>query len=343
MKNLLDYDLDELKQEMARIGEKPFRATQIMEWLTKGVYIGSMANLGAPLREKLQTNYIEGFPKIADVRISRDGTKKYLFRYHDGSTVESVFMQKNYGNTICVSTQVGCRMGCRFCASGKFGLSRNLTAGEILGQVIAVNADQGSGRNITNIVLMGMGEPLDNYDNVVKFLRLINDAHSLQIGYRNISLSTCGLPEKIMRFAQEGMPVTLSISLHASTDEKRRETMPIAQKYTISEVLDAARNYFHKTGRRIIIEYAVIENQNDTEEDAAQLKEALRGLNCHVNLIALNPNDDGIFSAPNKDRVYAFCKMLEQYGLSATVRRSMGGDIDGACGQLRQRFEKSEE
>ncbi|MEG1472767.1 MAG: 23S rRNA (adenine(2503)-C(2))-methyltransferase RlmN [Christensenella sp.] len=334
---LLDYDINELRAELTRIGEKPFRAQQIMKWLISATPFENMTDISKELRDKLRENYNEGYAEIVNVLTSADGTKKYLFQYEDAATVESVFMQKDYGNTVCVSTQVGCRMGCVFCASGKDGLKRNLSAGEILAQIVAVNAAQGAGRNITNIVLMGMGEPLDNYDNVVKFIRMVNDKNGMGIGMRNISLSTCGIVENIRRFAEEGLLVTLSISLHAATDEAREQIMPTAKTYKIHEILDAANYYFLKTGRRIIIEYAVMEGKNDTQKDVLALKDILQDLNCHVNLIALNENEDSIaVTHTDKRRVYAFCAMLEKEGLSATVRKSMGSDIAGACGQLRQ-------
>lgn len=335
---LLDYNLGELKEELSRIGEKPFRAKQVMKWLIAGRPFEEMTDLSKELRTKLRENYREGYAETCRVLTSSDGTKKYLFRYADGSTVESVFMQKDYGNTVCVSTQVGCRMGCSFCASCKDGLKRNLSAGEILAQVLAVNAGNGEGRSITNIVLMGMGEPFDNYDNVVKFIRLVNDPDGMGIGLRNISLSTCGLVEEIKRFAEEGLGVTLSISLHAASDEKREKLMPTAKSYKIAEILDAANYYFLKTGRRIIIEYAVIEGVNDAKEDVLLLKDLLRGMNCHVNLIPLNGNDGVELKPPDKRRVYAFCEMLGREGISATVRKSMGSDIAGACGQLKQQY-----
>lgn len=335
---LLDYSLEELKKEFMQMGEKPFHAKQVMKWLAQQKPIEEMTDISKVLREKLRKTYTEGYTEVCRVLEAADGTLKYLFRYADGSTVESVFMQKDYGNTVCVSTQVGCRMGCVFCASCKDGLKRNLSAGEILAQVVAVNAAQGEGRNLSNIVLMGMGEPLDNYGNVVKFIRMVNDPAGMGIGLRGISLSSCGLIEEIKRFAEEGLGVTLSISLHAASDEKRVTIMPTAKKYKIRDILDAAKTYFLKTGRRIIIEYTVINGFNDSEEDVFLLKDILRGMNCHINLIPLNGNEGLALKAPDKRRVYSFCKLLEREGLSATVRKSMGSDIAGACGQLRQQY-----
>ncbi|MBC5647068.1 23S rRNA (adenine(2503)-C(2))-methyltransferase RlmN [Christensenella tenuis] len=337
-KILMDFSLRELKEEFERIGEKAFHAKQVIKWLALQKPIEEMTDLSIALRGKLRRSYTEGYAETCRVLTAADGTRKYLFRYEDGSTVESVFMQKEYGNTVCISTQVGCRMGCAFCASCKDGWKRNLTAGEILAQVVAVNAAQGEGRNINNIVLMGMGEPFDNYENVVKFIRMVNNSAGMGIGLRGISLSTCGLVEGIERFAEEGLGVTLSISLHAASDEKRIQIMPTAQKYKIHEILSAAKTYFLKTGRRIIIEYAIIDGFNDTKEDVFLLKDILHGMNCHVNLIPLNGNDGLKLKAPDKRKVYAFCAMLEKEGISATVRKSMGGDIAGACGQLRQQY-----
>lgn len=337
-KSLIDCSLGELREEFIRMGEKPFHAKQVMKWIAQQKPIEEMTDISKELRGRLRMDYTEGYAEICRVLTAADGTKKYLFRYADGSTVESVFMHKDYGNTVCVSTQVGCRMGCAFCASCRDGLKRNLTAGEILAQVVAVNADQGEGRNLGNIVLMGMGEPFDNYENVVKFIRMVNDPAGLGIGLRGISLSSCGMVEEIKRFAEEGLGITLSISLHAASDEKRARIMPTAKKYTVQQILEAAKTYFLKTGRRIIIEYAVIDGFNDIQEDVFLLKDALRGINCHVNLIPLNGNDGIALKAPDKRKVYAFCERLEREGISATVRKSMGGDIAGACGQLRQQY-----
>lgn len=338
MKNLLDCSLAELQELLKKFNEKPFRSKQVMRWLAQGKRFDEMTDLPALLRARLKENFSEGYADTLKVLESDDGTKKYLFGFQDGCTVESVFMQKNYGNTICVSTQVGCRMDCAFCASGENGLKRNLSAGEILAQIVAVNAAQGAGRNITNVVLMGMGEPLDNYENVVKFLKLVNAPEGFGIGMRNISLSTCGLVPKMLAFAQEGLPVTLSVSLHAASDEKRRQIMPVAQRYSVKEIISAANNYFLKTGRRIIIEYAVIDGLNDGAEDVELLKQLLLGLNCHINLIPLNDNIGVTLKAPARRRVYAFCDMLVKAGMSATVRKSMGSDIAGACGQLKQQY-----
>jgi len=332
---LLDLDLNELQDELKKMGEPPFRAAQIRKWLSAGAYFGQMTNLPVTLREKLQASFFEGYATEKKVLRASDGTKKYLFSLADENTVESVFMANNYGNSVCLSTQVGCRMGCVFCASCKNGLVRNLSAGEILSQYIAMNQNEGQGRNIANIVLMGMGEPLDNYDNVIKFLKMVHDADTFGVSYRNISISTCGLVPEILRLSDSGIPVTLSISLHAPFDDKRRQILPVANKWGVKEVIAAAKTYFEKTKRRFIIEYALIEGFNDTKEDAEELKNLLRGTSCHINLIPLNDIEDCNLHAPSKKQIYTFLALLEKLGLSATVRRSLGAEILGACGQLR--------
>ncbi len=333
MTRLLGMPTEVLVEEMKRLGEPKYRAGQVAQWLYLGVPFEEMSNLPAALRQKLREHFSEGYAKTLDCAISQDGTKKYLFALADGLTVESVYMPRDYGTSVCISTQVGCACGCVFCASCRDGLERNLDSGEMLAQVIAMNAD--NREKADHIVLMGMGEPLQNYEQVEMFIRLANSEAGLNIGRRSISLSTCGIPEGMDRLAASGLGVTLSVSLHAPTQAQRERVMPVAKLYDIREVMDAARRYFDRTGRRIIIEYAMIDGFNDSDEDAAQLKRLLAGLNCHVNLIPLN--DTGMLRPTPKGRVYAFCEKLEQLGLSATVRRSVGGDIDGACGQLRQR------
>lgn len=333
--NLLDFDKNEIKELLTGLGEPAFRGAQIRKWLSQGASFDEMTNLPVSLREKLRAGHIEGYAKTEKVLSAPDGTKKYLFSLADGNTVESVFMVNNYGNSVCLSTQVGCKMGCTFCASCKNGFIRNLSSGEILAQYVAMNKDAGQGRNISNIVLMGMGEPLDNYDNVVKFLRLIHEKEIYGVSYRNISLSTCGLVPEIIRLADSGFPVTLSISLHAPFDEKRTQILPIARKWSVQEVIDAAKTYFEKTKRRVIIEYILIDGFNNTKEDAEKLKELLRGMSSHINLIPLNAIDGCNLKAPSKKNVYAFLALLTKTGLGATVRRSLGAEILGACGQLK--------
>ncbi len=331
---LLDFDTEGLKLELARMGEPAFRAGQIRKWLNLGAPFENMTDLSIKLRERLRDSFEEGYAHTLEKLSAADGTKKYLFRLHDGNTVESVYLPKDYGNSVCVSSQVGCARGCSFCASCRDGLLRNLSAGEILSQIIAVNRDN-TGGEINHIVLMGMGEPLDNYENVLRFLRLVNDEAGLNVGKRGISLSTCGITQNIYRLAQDFPGITLSISLHAASQQKREEIMPSAKQYFIDDIVDAARTYFKTTGRRVIFEYALISGFNDGELDAQQLSSLLRGFPCHVNVIPLN--DTGVLKAPKKGEVYAFCEKLVALGLSATVRRSMGADIEGACGQLRSR------
>jgi 23S rRNA (adenine2503-C2)-methyltransferase len=333
--NLLDMDTNEMKEFLAGLGEPSFRAAQLCKWLSQGVGLGDMTNLPSSLRDKLKAGYSEGYVKTEKILRAPDGTKKYLFSLPDGNTVESVFMVNNYGNSVCLSTQVGCKMGCTFCASCKNGFIRNLSAGEIIAQYIAMNADAGQGRNISNIVLMGMGEPLDNYGNVIRFLKRVHEKETYGMSYRNISLSTCGLVPEILRLADSGLPVTLSISLHAPFDEKRAQILPIARKWSVDEVIAAAKTYFEKTKRRVIIEYILIDGFNDTKEDAEKLKELLRGMSSHINLIPLNAIDGCDLKSPSKKDVYSFLALLEKSGLSATVRRSLGAEILGACGQLK--------
>lgn len=338
MKTLLDMDLSQIRAELAAMGEKPFRAGQIYQWLMEGAAFEDMTNLSKALREKLREGFREGYPERLERLVSSDGTRKYLLGLPDGNIIESVVMAYEHGNTACISTQAGCAMGCAFCASCKGGLKRNLTAGEMLGQVLVLNRDMGPGRNITNVVLMGTGEPLANYENTVRFLRLVNAEESLHISCRNISVSTCGLVPRILRLAEERLPITLCLSLHAATDEKRRQIMPIAEQYSLEETIGAFRRYCEVNGRRVIAEYILLRGFNDTEADADALEALLRGLKCHINLIPYNSIGEGAFISPSKRDVYGFLGRLEKRGLSATVRRSLGQDIDGACGQLRARY-----
>ena len=339
---LLGMTAEELERFVVdELGESKFRAKQISEWLNRGADIDGMTNLSAKLRQRLSETAVSNPVRILNSYKSKlDETEKFLYALVDGNIIEGVVMRYHHGDTLCVSTQVGCRMGCAFCASTLDGRVRNLTAGEILGQVVAANGHirkQDPERRIHNIVLMGSGEPLDNYDNVVKFLRLVNDPRGLNISLRNVSLSTCGLVRKMYDFAAEGLPVTLSLSLHAPNDEIRRRIMPVANAYPISEVLDACRYYVEKTGRRVIFEYALIKNVNCETKHAEELARRLRGLQCHVNLIPLNDVKERNLEAPSKQDVAAFLKRLELKNISATVRREMGADIDGACGQLRRK------
>lgn len=321
--------------------ESRFRAGQIARWLVRGANVDGMTNLSAELRARLKEMAVANPVRILQSFKSRlDETEKFLYGLPDENVIEGVVMRYHHGDTLCVSTQVGCRMGCAFCASTLDGRVRDLTPGEMLGQVVAVNShirSQDPARRIHNIVLMGSGEPFDNYDNVVKFLRLVNDPKGLNISLRNVSLSTCGLVRRMYDFAAEGMPVTLSLSLHAPNDEIRKKIMPVANAYSISEVLDACRYYVEKTGRRVIFEYALIKGVNCDMKCAEELARRLRGLQCHVNLIPLNDVSERSLEAPERRDVEAFQRRLELKNISVTVRREMGADIDGACGQLRRK------
>lgn len=338
MKPLMDCTPEELSALMKDYGQPAFRGKQLYAWLMAGAPWEDMTNLPKALRERLARETPRGGARLEQKRVSqKDGTVKYLFALADGNVVEGVLMRYHYGNTLCISTQVGCRMGCAFCASTLEGCVRNLTAGEMLGEVAAANADEGTGRNITNIVLMGSGEPLDNYEEVVAFLRLVNRPEGLGVSLRNISLSTCGLVPQMRRLAEEGLPVTLSLSLHAPDDALRRRIMPVAQAYALEDVLDAARYYIQRTGRRVILEYALIGGLNDALEQAEALSQLLRGMQCHVNVIPLNDVPERNLSGSTPQRVQAFLQVLERRGISATQRREMGADIEGACGQLRRK------
>ena len=332
---LMDFVLNEL-------GESKFRAGQIRQWLNRGVEISEMSNLSNMLREKMAAIAVANPVRIRESYKSKlDETEKFLYELNDGNLIEGVVMRYKYGDTLCVSTQVGCRMGCAFCASTLEGRVRNLTPGEILGQVVAANRHiqaQDAERRIHNIVLMGSGEPFDNYENVVKFLRLVNSPTGLNISIRNISLSTCGLVNRIYDFIQEGLPVTLSLSLHAPNDSIRQKVMPVANAYAYEDVIAACRKYSEETGRRVVIEYALIKDVNCEVRHAEELARRLRGMRCHVNLIPLNAVKERNLEAPTKQDVAAFLKRLELKNVSATVRREMGADIDGACGQLRRKY-----
>lgn len=329
------------------LGQPRFRTGQIRAWLNRGVEIGEMTNLSNPLRQRLSEIAVANPVRIhSSYKSKLDETEKFLYELRDGNLIEGVVMRYHYGDTLCVSTQVGCRMGCQFCASTLNGRVRDLSAGEILGQVVAVNRhiqQEDPERRIHNIVLMGSGEPLDNYDNVVKFLRLVNAEDGLNISIRNISLSTCGLVNRMNDFTEEGLPVTLSLSLHAPNNSIRQKIMPVANVYDYDAVMDALRRYSEKTGRRVVIEYALIKNVNCEVKHAEELARHLRGLRCHVNLIPLNTVKERHLEAPAKEDVEAFLKRLELKNISATVRREMGADIEGACGQLRRKVLQDKE
>ncbi len=332
--------LAELKQAVEAMGEKPFRAKQLYEWIHVKLARGydEMTSLPKNLREQLEAQYPYIALREKTVQTSKlDGTKKYLFALADGNYVESVWMQYHHGNSVCISSQVGCRMGCRFCASTLGGLERNLTPSEMLDQIYAIARD--TKERVSNVVVMGTGEPLDNYDNLLRFLQLISDENGLHISQRNITVSTCGIVENIRRLADEKLQITLALSLHGATQEKRQELMPVAKKYALEEVIDACRYYFDQTGRRITFEYSLVNGVNDTEADAETLCRLVSGLNCHVNLIPVNPIKERDYTASKRREVLNFQSRLEKKNIHATVRREMGRDIDGACGQLRRRLE----
>jgi len=337
-KDICSYNYDELKEEMLAIGEKAFRSKQIYEWLHVKLAddFDEMTNLSKGLREKLKENYEIRKVKMIDHQISKvDPTEKFLFELEDGNMVESVLMKYKHGNSVCISSQVGCRMGCRFCASTLDGLERNLTPSEMLRQVYQIQKI--TGERVSNIVIMGTGEPLDNYDNFLKFIHMVSDEHGLNISQRNITASTCGIVPNIRKLAEEKLQITLALSLHGSNQEKRRSLMPVANKYELHEVLEACDYYFEKTGRRITFEYSLVHGVNDTPEDAKELMGILKDRNCHLNLIPVNPIKERNYEKPDKKSAENFKNKLEKNGINVTIRREMGSDIDGACGQLRRK------
>ncbi|MCR3759307.1 23S rRNA (adenine(2503)-C(2))-methyltransferase RlmN [Clostridium felsineum] len=343
MENILNYDEAELKQWMDENGEKPFRAKQFYDWIYKGVFdFDDMKNLSQKTMEKLKKNFYIGIPSVVRKLNSKKGdTVKFLFSYNDGNIIECVVMKYDYGNSICISTQVGCRMGCSFCASTIGGRVRDLTSGEILAQIL--KAQDEIGERISNIVLMGSGEPLDNYHNVIKFIRVVNSEKGLNIGQRHITLSTCGIVPKIYDLMREDLQITLAISLHASDDETRKKIMPVANKYSISEILEACRKYSDVTGRRITFEYSLVKGVNDDKESAKKLGELLSGMLCHVNLIPVNTVNETSYEKPESFKVKKFCDTLLKYKIESTIRKEMGADINAACGQLRRNYiEESE-
>lgn len=335
-----DMDIKELEVYLETIGEKKFRGKQIFKWIHRGVEcFEEMTDLPLKLREKLhQDGYIDNMSIATHQESKVDGTIKYLMRLGDGNLIECVLMRYSYGNSICISTQAGCSMGCNFCASTIGGKNRNLTSGELLGQILKVQRD--SGERVSNIVLMGTGEPLDNFENVIKFFGLVNNSEGLNIGMRHITLSTCGLVSEIKRLADLDLQITLAVSLHAPNDRIRTSMMPIARKYGYEELLDACRYYSEKTGRRITFEYALIESVNDGEGDALELSNRLKGILCHVNLIPLNKVKERSYNKSKKDAVAGFRDILLSRGIETTVRRELGSDIDAACGQLRRGYEE---
>ena len=337
MKNIKDYDLEDLKNEMINIGEKPFRAEQIFKWIYQEniTSFDEMTNISLELREKLKNNYTMGIFKILKKQIASDGTIKYLFDVLDGNAIETVLMKYIHGYSLCVSSQIGCKMGCKFCASTGIPFERNLTSGEIVEQLLAVQRDENI--RISNVVFMGIGEPLDNYENVVNAVKIIKNQEGVGIGARDISVSTSGLVPKIYKLAEENIQCTLSISLHATTDEKRSQMMPVNNLYNIHELLQACKDYIAKTNRRISFEYALAKDNNDNLEDADRLVKLLKGMNCHVNLIPINKIENGKFTKSSNNAIIKFRDYLNEHGIVATIRRELGSDIDAACGQLRRK------
>ncbi len=336
--DLKSAEYDSLCVYMTQLGEKKFRATQIYEWMhvRHVTSIDEMTNLSKKLREQLKEQCTFTVLKPLEVQISKqDGTRKYLFGLDDGNMIESVLMRYKHGNSVCISSQAGCRMGCRFCASTLDGLARSLTPAEMLEQIYRIGCD--IGERISNVVVMGSGEPLDNYGSLLVFIRMLTDTHGLNISQRNLTVSTCGLVPRIRELADQKLQITLALSLHASSQEKRKELMPIANKYELSDVMDACDYYFSQTGRRVTFEYSLVGGVNDTDADVEGLCRMLKGKNCHINLIPVNPIKERDFVQSERAVVEAFRQKLEKNGINATVRREMGRDIDGACGQLRKR------
>ena len=331
----------ELQAALSALGEPKFRAGQVYSWLHRGARsFADMTNLSKALRQRLDEQFFITVPEVVRKQTDpEDGTIKYLWRLMDGNCVETVLMRYHHGNTVCISSEVGCPMGCAFCASTIGGLVRRLSPAEMLDEVLFTQLD--SGLEISNIVLMGIGEPLDNFDNVLRFLELVNSENGMNIGMRHISLSTCGVVPRIDELAEKGLQLTLSVSLHAPDDETRSRIMPVNRRWNVEELLDACRRYFAKTGRRISFEYAMIRGVNDTPEAAALLLKRLRGMQAHVNLIPLNHVDESPLEPSTKQTVAAFQQALERGGVTCTVRRTLGGNIDASCGQLRRRYEKN--
>ena len=335
--NIKNYNLDELKELIVALGEKPYRAEQIFNWIYKEnvTSFDDMLNLPVNLRETLKANYDLHVFKILQKQVSKDGTIKYLFDVLDGNAIESVLMEYKHGKTICVSSQVGCKMGCKFCASTGVKFARSLEAGEIVEQLLAIERDQNI--KISNLVLMGIGEPLDNFDNVMKAIKILNNQKGINMGARHISISTSGLVPKIYELADKDMQCTLSISLHSANDEKRSAMMPINKVYNIEELMKACRYYIEKTNKRISFEYALAKDNNDNLDDAKELVKLLHGLLCHVNLIPINKIENGKFNKSTNENIIRFRDYLNDHGIVATIRRELGSDIDAACGQLRKK------
>ena len=336
-KNIKDYNLDELKNVMVELGEKPFRAEQIFKWIfvENVTSFDEMTNLSLELREKLKENFDLHIFKIIQKQESKDGTKKYLFDVLDGNAIESVLMQYKYGKTICVSSQIGCKMGCKFCASTGVKFVRNLTSGEIVEQLLAIERDENI--KISNLVFMGIGEPLDNYNNVINAVHILNNPKGLGIGARHISVSTSGLVPRIYDLAKENIQCTLSVSLHASNNEKRSSMMPVNNRYSVEELIKACKDYIAMTNKRISFEYALAKDNNDNMQDAKELANLLKGMLCHVNLIPINKIENGKFTKSSNENIIKFRDYLNDHGIVATIRRELGSDIEAACGQLRRK------
>lgn len=335
--DIKSMELSELQLQISELSEKSYRAKQLYEWMHKKMArdYGEMTNLPKTFIEKCRERFSYTALQIVKVQESKiDGTKKFLFALSDGNLVESVWMRYKHGNSVCISSQVGCKMGCAFCASTLDGWERNLLPSEMLDQIYAITLF--TGERVSNVVVMGTGEPLDNYENLLRFITLLTDENGLHISQRNVTVSTCGLVPRMYRLADERLQITLALSLHAATDEKRKKLMPVAQRYSLDELMEACAYYFEKTGRRITFEYSLISGVNDTKEDAKELTALLKPLNCHVNLIPVNPIKERNFAQSDKTAVEAFKNMLEKNGINGTIRREMGRDIDGACGQLRK-------
>ncbi len=338
-KDIKSLTLSQLKEEMEALGEKSFRAGQLYEWMHGKLAEGyeEMTNIPRRLTEQCVQRYDYTTLKTVQMQESKlDGTRKYLFALSDGNLVESVWMRYKHGNAVCISSQVGCRMGCRFCASTLDGLERNLLPSEMLEQIYAITRQ--TGERVSNVVVMGTGEPMDNFDNLLQFIMLLTDENGLHISQRNITVSTCGIVPRMYQLADRQLQITLALSLHAATDEKRRELMPVADRYSLQELMEACTYYFEKTGRRITFEYSLVKDVNDTNEDVMQLTKLIKGLNCHVNLIPVNPIRERDYVQSERHAVESFKNKLEKNGINVTIRREMGRDIDGACGQLRRRY-----
>ena len=332
-KDIASYSYEELTEEIKQMGEKAFRAKQIYSWLHEKLAdsFDEMTDLSKNLRERLASEYEICKMSLAARQISKeDPTEKFLFELADGNMIESVLMKYNYGNSVCISSQVGCRMGCRFCASTIDGLERNLRPSEMLRQIYRIQ--KMTGERVSNVVIMGTGEPLDNYDNFVKFIHMLSDEHGLHISQRNITASTCGIVPNIKRLAEEGLQITLALSLHGSNQEKRRKLMPVANKYELGEVLQACDHYFEKTGRRVTFEYSLVKDVNDSPQDVRELTDLLKKRNCHLNVIPVNPIKERDFQKPDNKNALDFKNKLEKNGINVTIRKERGSDIDGACG-----------